>query len=120
LDVNADDPAVSERVQRIVVSDLEGMKVVSQEGEQLGKIDGVVESAADGTMYVVINHGGFIGLGEKRIALSAEGLLLHGEGIMIPGLTEEEIGALPEFAESEQFPRVERNAEAEFRVVAQQ
>jgi hypothetical protein len=35
--------------------------------------------------------------GEKRIAFSLEGLMMQGDQIVVPGLTDEQIRALPEF-----------------------
>jgi sporulation protein YlmC with PRC-barrel domain len=109
------------QTQRIVVSELEGMDVVNARGEQLGDVDDVVRAVADNKLYVVIDHGGFLGLGEKQVALSLDGLMIQGNRIVIPGLTDEEIEALPAFESNDQaFPEVEDNEEAEFRVMAQQ
>jgi hypothetical protein len=74
---------------------------------------------ADGKMYVVIDQGGFMGLGEKTVALSLEGLLLHGDQILVPQLSQQEIEALPEFQASDQFPQVEDNQQAQIRMAAQ-
>ena len=107
------------QMQSIAVSDLQGMQVFTERGEQAGEVSGLVQSTADNKMYVVIDHGGLLGLGEKTVALSLEGLLLQGDRIIVPSLTDEEIEALPEFEASEQFPEVEEGAEAQIRVAAQ-
>jgi sporulation protein YlmC with PRC-barrel domain len=59
------------------------MDVYNERGEQLGDVEGVVRSAVDNKNYVVIDHGGFLGLGEKRIALSMEGLMAQGDRIIV-------------------------------------
>jgi sporulation protein YlmC with PRC-barrel domain len=107
-------------MQSITAADIEGMPVMTERGEQAGEVENLVRSAADDKLYVVIDHGGFLGLGEKTVALSLEGLLLQGDRIVVPTLTDEEIEALPEFEESDQFPEVEDTAEAQIRVLAQQ
>ena len=80
----------------------------------------IVQSAADGKRYVVVeNGGGFLGIGENRIALSLTGLMVRGEQLVVPGLTDDEIRALPKFEASDQYPEVE-DAEVEVRTMAAQ
>jgi len=107
------------QMQRVAVADIDGATVINERGEQLGKVDGIVQSAADQKRYVVINHGGFLGLGEKKIALSLEGLAMQGDRVVVPGLSDDEVRALPEFKESDQYPEV-KDTEVEFRTMAQQ
>jgi len=107
------------QMQRVAVADIDGATVINERGEQLGKVDGIVQSTADQKRYVVINHGGFLGLGEKKVALSLEGLAMQGDRIVVPGLSDDEIRALPEFKESDQYPEV-KDTEVQFRTMAQQ
>jgi hypothetical protein len=95
------------------------MPVVTERGEQAGEVSGLVRSSADNKIYVVIDHGGFLGLGEKTVALSLEGLVLQGDRILVPTLSDEEIEALPEFEESDQFAELEDSEQAEIRVAQQ-
>jgi hypothetical protein len=60
-----------------------------------------------------------MGLGEKTVALSLEGLLLQGDQILVPQLSQQEIEALPEFQASDQFPEVEDDQPAQIRIAAQ-
>jgi hypothetical protein len=115
----AQQPIAGGAMQRFAVADLDGARVVNERGDQLGKVDGIVQSTADQKRYVVINHGGFLGLGEKKVALSLEGLMMRGKDVVVPGLTDDEIRALPTFEESDQYPEVE-DTEVEFRTMAQQ
>lgn len=91
------------QMQRMVVADLEGMDVVTESGEQLGEVEGLVFSSLEDKQFVVIEHGGFLGLGEKRIALSREGLFVQEDRIVVRGLTDEDIEALPAFERTDQF-----------------
>jgi sporulation protein YlmC with PRC-barrel domain len=107
-------------MQAITASELEGKQVFNERGEQIGEVENLVRSTADDQLYVVIDHGGFMEFGEKTVALSLEGLLLQGDRIIVPQLSNEEIAALPEFQAGDRFPEVEDNEEAEIRVIAQQ
>jgi sporulation protein YlmC with PRC-barrel domain len=52
-----------------LASDLIGMKVVSQEGESLGKIADVVVHPGGETSYAVLAFGGWLGMGDKLFAM---------------------------------------------------
>jgi len=112
-------PMAGGQMQRVALADFEGLDVINERGEQLGDVDGIVQSTADQKRYVVINHGGFLGLGEKTVALSLEGLMMQGDRLVVPGLTDDEIRALPEFEANDQYPEVQ-DAEVEVRTMAQQ
>jgi len=107
------------QMQRVALTDFEGMNVVNERGENVGEVEGIVQSTADQKRYVVIENGGFLGIGENRIALSLEGLMIQGENLVVPGLTDDEIRALPKFETSDQYPEVQ-DAEVEVRTMAQQ
>jgi len=78
------------------VADIEGMQVVNARDEDLGTVDRVVKNGND--TYVVIEHGGwFFGLNDKEVAFPAQDLLVNGEQILLRGLTEEQIEAMPDY-----------------------
>jgi hypothetical protein len=53
------------------------MDVVNEQGEQLGSVSRVVmRTPMTSQIYVIIGHGGFLGLGEKEIAMSPDNLQL--------------------------------------------
>jgi len=52
-----------------LTSELIGMKVVSEEGESLGKIEDVVVHPGGGTSYAVLSFGGSLGMGDKLFAM---------------------------------------------------
>jgi sporulation protein YlmC with PRC-barrel domain len=117
--VTQEQPAATQagQMHRVAIREIEGMDVVNARGEQLGDVEGVVRSAVDNKAYVIIDHGGFLGLGEKRIALSMEGLMVQNDRIVVPGLTDEEIEALPEFEITDQFTELGADEFAEFRMM---
>jgi len=104
--------AVSAEMRSITASEIEGMDVVNLRGVQLGEVENVVRSAADNREFIVISHGGFLGLGEKRVALPVTDVRVNGDRIQVPGLTDEQISALPAFDWNDRtYPEVEDNSE---------
>lgn len=82
--------------QSITVADVEGMEVVNTRDEVLGNIDRIVTNGNE--RYVIISHGGwFFGLNDKEVAYPVEELYMTGDKILLSGLTEEQIEALPEY-----------------------
>ncbi len=99
-----------EGAQPVEISRLEGMDAVSETGEQLGSVSNVVEDTNDGRIYVIIGHGGFLGLGEKEIALSPEeNLHVDNDGqLVVSGLSEQQIEDMPAFEmDGERFRELE-------------
>ena len=76
------------------VGDLTGLPVLDADGKPVGQIGGVSQT---GPGSVVIEAGGFLGLGESTVALPSDEIVL-GEGRTIrTRLKEGELEALPEF-----------------------
>lgn len=85
----------AEDERRVTVADMMHRTVVSTEGEALGDITRVVENG--GKSYFVVEHGGFLGIGDEEIAIPVERTALMGEAVVVSGMTEEELDALPEY-----------------------
>ena len=79
----------------VSVADLEDRKVVSYEGERIGEIGNVVNSG--GQAVAIIEHGGFLGIGENKVAVPLDRLGMRGDDLVLLGLTEEQMKALPDF-----------------------
>lgn len=63
------------------VADVIGASVIGSDGEQVGEIDDVILSTAGvGTIRAVLQVGGVLGVGEKRIALPFEQLSVERAG----------------------------------------
>jgi sporulation protein YlmC with PRC-barrel domain len=95
--------------QPVDVSELEGTEVINEQGEQLGSVSRVVEDTNDGQTYVIIGHGGFLGLGEKEVAFSPDNLTLGDDlRLIVRGMTEEQIADMPAFEmDEERFRELE-------------
>lgn len=107
--------ALPSPMQAIKVNDLEDKAVVNGRGETIGKVD-EVRMGADNKVYLIVEHGGFLGLGEKKAALPADQVVMRGDRLVAETLTEEQIKAFPEFKESANFKEMAEDQTAEIRV----
>lgn len=76
---------------------LVGKKVQTIDGEDLGEIEKAVMSGGN-VDAVLIDVGGFLGIGEKRVAIPADELSMQGEDFTV-GMTKDEVEQLPEYQE---------------------
>lgn len=98
LDIDEGYTAGDMATEVFMVSDLEGRDVVNMQGEDLGEVGRVVSN--NGQTYLVVEHGGFLGIGDEEYALPVERVLISGDNVILEGLTEAELEAMPEYDES--------------------
>ena len=110
--------AAAAGTREIRASELRDMNVVNARGEQIGDVERLV-SGQDSRVYAVIGHGGFLGLGEKEIAMPLDQLTLHGGRLMAGNLTDEQIRAMPSLTRNDnRYREVENTFTAPLRVAA--
>lgn len=63
------DGSMGEGLSAMTADELEGKKVVTLTGEEIGEIGEVGESSAHGGRIATVEVGGFLGIGEKTIAI---------------------------------------------------
>ncbi|MGE3539660.1 MAG: DUF4142 domain-containing protein [Candidatus Tectimicrobiota bacterium] len=80
--------------QALTVSQINRLNLYNGQGNELGDVERVVESS-DGTRYIVIGAGGFLGIGEKEVSIPLDRLTLRGDRLVIQGLTDDQIRAMP-------------------------
>jgi len=90
-----DTAANTDDMMSVVVNELNGADVITANGEEMGDVDRVV--TLDGTTYIVVEHGGFLGLGDSEVALEAERVAFNGEEVILQDITDEELENMPEF-----------------------
>ena len=91
-------------------NDLIGQSVVNQNGDNVGEIYDIVLNAGDQAVLAVVSVGGFLGLGEKNVAVPFEQLQPgENETILMSTATEEELKAMPEYVEGEGYTAVPRD-----------
>ncbi|MCA1775018.1 MAG: PRC-barrel domain-containing protein [Loktanella sp.] len=79
----------------MTASDLEGQTVYGTDGDEVGEIENVVR-ASDG-LAAVVGVGGFLGLGEHRVAIPMDRLTMTDGQLMLQNLTDDEIRDLPAY-----------------------
>lgn len=80
------------------VQELIGRDVVNASGKDIGEIDDIVINDQDQAMYAVIGVGGFLGLGEKAIAIPFEQLRLGAANVILMSERgERELKQLPSY-----------------------
>jgi len=98
------------RTQAVTIGKLDDMDVYNARGERLGDVDQVI---ADGNnrRYVVIAQGGFLGLGEDKVAFPLDRFWMRGDRLVIRGVTEDEIGSMANYRD--QIQNYKRVAEGD-------
>jgi len=83
--------------RQVAVLDLRGVDIVNERGDKLGDVDHLVTNVADNQTYVIMAHGGFLGLGEKKVALPLSSMWMDGKKLAVSGLTDDQIKRMPEW-----------------------
>lgn len=74
-----------------------GSPVVNEAGDTVGKVDEIIVGPDGKAPFVVLSVGGFLGLGDRLVALPYEQMRTDGKKIVLPGATKDSLKALPEF-----------------------
>lgn len=96
------DPAVHELADRRVLSanELLGRRVVDAEGEEIGAIaDLYLDVSREPRLYVLVDAGGFLGIGAKPVLVSLLQARLV-DGTLRLTISREEVERAPEFDEA--------------------
>ena len=70
------------------------MNVVNANNNTLGDVEHVMMGAGN-KPYVVIGHGGFLGMGEKQVALPLANMMVRDGKLIMQGMTDDQIKAMP-------------------------
>jgi len=74
-----------------------GKTLYGANDEEVGEIDDVVVSQSGGVKSVLIDVGGFLGLGAKTIAVPADDIRMQGEKLVSDTLTKRQAEQMPEY-----------------------
>ena len=91
---------VGKDISEMSAEDLSGKTVVTATGEEIGDIDEVGYSSTHQERVAIIEAGGFLGVGEKRIAVALSDLEAGTDDTVKTSLTRESIEAQEEFDEA--------------------
>jgi sporulation protein YlmC with PRC-barrel domain len=78
------------------VSELLGRRVTTPEGETVGRIDDFI-IGGDKVLMTIISVGGFLGIGDRKVAIPYSSLNVSPDRIVLPGGNREAINRLAEF-----------------------
>lgn len=75
-----------------------GSEVRNDQGNEIGEIDDLIIRRDDQVVYAVISVGGFLGLGDRLVAVPYQDFVLDSKGrLILPDMTEEALEAMPAF-----------------------
>jgi sporulation protein YlmC with PRC-barrel domain len=77
-----------------------GESVLNEAGDNIGRIDDLLVRAegSNRVLFAVVSVGGFLGIGNKLVAVPYASLQTNGKGeFMLPGATKDALKNLPEF-----------------------
>lgn len=74
-----------------------GGVVLNEANETVGKVDDLLIGADGRTPYAVLSVGGFLGLGDRLVAVPFDSLKMSASKIILPGATKEALKGMPEF-----------------------
>ena len=79
-------------------SKLIGASVYNDKDEPIGKIEDMIVSPDGKVSVAVIEVGGFLGIGKRRVAIPVDDFAdIKAKKLVLPGATKEALKALPEF-----------------------
>ncbi|NDV87982.1 hypothetical protein GTW51_14855 [Aurantimonas aggregata] len=90
-----EEPMEAGQPTTVAASEIIGRNVVNGADEDLGEVERLV--FVDQRIYAVLSEGGFLGLGEREVALPLDAMSMRGDELLLRGMTDEDIEALPEF-----------------------
>jgi sporulation protein YlmC with PRC-barrel domain len=74
-----------------------GKSVYNDKHDKVGDVDDLIIAPDSSVSYAIIGVGGFLGLGERQVAIPVN-RLKHSEGrIVLPGATKDALQAMPSF-----------------------
>jgi sporulation protein YlmC with PRC-barrel domain len=88
-------------VGSLKAEDLKGTDVISPSGQKLGDIDDFVLASGGKIDAVIVEFGGFLGLGTKHVAVAYQGLKFmtgrNGERYLVVNVTKDQLNAQPDY-----------------------
>jgi hypothetical protein len=94
--LTAVDPTLDEGVAAATpVGEILDYDVVNAAGEDLGDAERIVRN--NGELFLIVSAGGFLGIGDKEVALPMSRVSIRDEMLVLQGLSEEELEQMPEY-----------------------
>ena len=89
-------------LMQMTAGDLIGKSVVNQEGDEVGEIEDIVIGTNDKAVQAIVSVGGFLGIGDKNVAVAFDELQQQDEDsvLLSSGATVEELKQRPAYDEA--------------------
>jgi len=84
--------AVGYRATKVI-----GSAVQNDAGDKIGTVDDLIVTRNDRVMYAVLSVGGFLGVGDKLVAVPFASLQFAPDHTLLAGATKESLKSLPKF-----------------------
>jgi hypothetical protein len=78
-------------------SKLVGATVVNDANETVGKVDDLIVGPDGKAMFAILSVGGFLGMGDRLVAVPHDTLRYGKDKVVLAGGTKEQLKLLPEF-----------------------
>lgn len=89
---------VQEVLGRLRADEMIGADVENMKGNELGEVEDILIGAGDKSGYLIVSHGGFLGIGDKQIAVPLEKFRVSRDhDTFYIAMTEKQIEAAPSF-----------------------
>jgi hypothetical protein len=99
----SDQPSDTEQQGWVSVGEALGAPVVNETGDEVGEIEDVVMK--DNAYFAVVSVGGFLGLGDKNVAIPLDELKLgEDEAYLMSARTEEQLEQMPAYEATQYEP----------------
>jgi sporulation protein YlmC with PRC-barrel domain len=76
-----------------------GKDIVGANDEKIGEVDDVIVDGSGNPKAVLVDVGGFLGIGGKSVAIPIDEIQPQEDRIMVSGLTKDSAKAMPEYKE---------------------
>lgn len=78
-------------------SKIVGATIVNEANEKIGTVDDLIVTRTDRVPFAIVSVGGFLGVGNKLVAVRMADLKFSTDETLLPGATKDMLKALPEF-----------------------
>ncbi|MGH6900669.1 MAG: PRC-barrel domain-containing protein [Geminicoccaceae bacterium] len=86
----------------VSASDVIGAEVVDARGEKIAEVSDIVQARDGGELYAILDVGGFLGMGDKVVALALDQFqVAEDDQIVLPQATESQLEEMPVYNEED-------------------
>jgi len=82
--------------QGMTVAKLKTLYLYNARGSRLGDVERVVEGQ-DRKQFVVVGVGGFLGIGERHVAIPIENVVFRSDRLLLEGVSDDQLKSMPAF-----------------------